>query len=101
MEKSKKQLDPAMLERHQNMVASCRIEGIEMDDAAREEINLVLTGQLTPAELEKRILAEYLGSGASTPEFHQAESLTRFIERSPLFGLEAFDLPRDQSLTRS
>jgi hypothetical protein len=29
------------------------------------------------------------------------ESLSRFIERSPLFGLEAFDLTRDQSLTRS
>jgi hypothetical protein len=62
MDKATTTVDPAMLERHQNMVASCRIEGIEMDDAARQEISLVLTGQLTPAELEKRILAEYLGS---------------------------------------
>lgn len=50
-----------MRERFSNMLASFRIEGIELDEKTLRGLDLVLSGKITAVELEKQVLAEYLG----------------------------------------
>ena len=44
------------------MVASFRIEGIELDEPTRMALDQVLAGKLSAADLEQRILADYAGT---------------------------------------
>jgi hypothetical protein len=60
MKKAKLELDSTLRNRYQNMVASFRIEGIELDATTRSALDEVLTGKITAAALEKQILADYL-----------------------------------------
>ena len=62
MPKALAALDTVLQDRYQNMVASFRIEGIELDLEMRQALDQVLAGQVSVAELKQRILAEYLGS---------------------------------------
>jgi prevent-host-death family protein len=60
--------------------------------AQREPQEITLHGKPVAVVLSKEAFAELSGSN---------ESLTSFMRRSPLFGLEALDLTRDRSKTRS
>jgi hypothetical protein len=46
-------------ERYENMLASFRIEGIEVDDNTRLNLENVMNGNIGVAELETQILAKY------------------------------------------
>jgi hypothetical protein len=48
-----------MQEGGSNMIANSRNEGLELDEATRADLDALLSGQLTHADLLKRILAEY------------------------------------------
>jgi hypothetical protein len=51
--------ESTMQERVSNMIASSRIEGLELDEATRADLDALLSGQVTHADLLKRVLAEY------------------------------------------
>ena len=62
MSKASPTLNSTLQERYQNMVASFRIEGIELDEPTRMALDQVLAGKLSAVDLEQRILADYAGT---------------------------------------
>ena len=52
--------ESSMQERVSNMIASSRIEGLELDAVTQADLDALLKGEVTHAELLKRVLASYV-----------------------------------------